>query len=387
MKKWGLFIFLLAISCKKPFMPVLSTSDNNSYLVVEGTINGAADSTVIRISRTKKVDTLKTIIPETNARVNVESDGNNTYSLTETFAGTYVSAPINLDASHKYRVRVKTVGSKEYVSDFVLVKNAPPIDSVGFVAKSEGVLIYVNSHDAANATKYYRWDFNEDWQFHSKYAAGYKVNANRNKIEPRKVSEQIYDCFANDKSSNIIIASTTKLINDVIYHTPITLVPANSEKIETKYSILVKQYALTSEGYDFWDNLQKNTERLGSIFDVLPSQAQSNYHCVSNPSELVIGYLSVGQVSSKRIFISASQLLPTYSPVYPCDCKQDTIFANNPRLSDPNLLDARSPYLTIMGLFIPPANPFGLPTAFTYSTILCVDCTVRGTKIPPAFWK
>jgi hypothetical protein len=164
-------------------------------------------------------------------------------------------------------------------------------------------------------------------------------------------------------------------------------VPANSEKIETKYSILVKQYALTSEGYDFWDNLQKNTERLGSIFDVLPSQAQSNYHCVSNPSELVIGYLSVGQVSSKRIFISASQLLPTYSPVYPCDCKQDTIFANNPRLSDPNLLDARSPYLTIMGLFIPPANPFGLPTAFTYSTILCVDCTVRGAKIPPAFWK
>src|SRR6185312_10746029 len=384
-------IILFAQSRKEAITPALSASDNIMYLVIEGTSIGAADSTIIKLRRTKKIDTLKTIIPELNATIVVESDANTTYPLSATAtAGAYACAPITLDPAHKYRLRIKTADSKEYLSDFVAVKNAPPIDSVGFIAKSTGVQIYANTHDATNATKYYRWDFTEDWQFHSKYVSGYYSNGS--KLLARTPAQQVYNCFGNDNSGNVIIASTTKLTNDIIYQAPLTLIPANSEKIETKYTILVKQYALTSDAYSFWDNLQKNTEKLGSIFDVLPSQTPTNFHCLTNPNELVIGYLSVGNASNKRIFITAGQLLSTYSPLYPCVCKLDTAFDNpDPKIPTQKqtgiLAPASSPYVPVTGLFIPPDNPFGGPNAYTFSTILCVDCTVRGSRIAPPYWK
>jgi hypothetical protein len=382
-----LLFVLLILSCKKPFTPALSNADNGRYLVIEGTIS-ANDSTFIRLARTKKVDTLKTIISETGAIVTIESDASSSYALTEIRSGIYATPPLNLDASHKYRLRVKTSDNKEYLSDYVPLKNSPPIDSVGFVAQGSGVQIYVNTHDPAKATRYYRWDFNEDWQFHSMYRSAYYSNG-IDSIKSRIPSMQVYDCFGSDSSQNIVIASTVKLAQDLIYQAPITLLPANSEKIETKYSILVKQYALTDDAYAFWENLQKNTEKIGSIFDALPSEVQSNFHCVSNPNELVIGYLSAGNVATKRIFISASQLLPGYSPQYPCYCEIDTAFFSptGVQKSVAVLVPSTSPYIPIKALYPVPAGPMGLPYAYTFSTILCTDCTVRGTRSPPSFWK
>jgi len=170
-----LWFFLLILSCKKPFTPTLSNADNSRYLVIEGTISGN-DSTFIRLDRTKKVDTLKTINPETGAVVTIESDANNSYTLTEIRSGIYAAPSLGLDASHKYRLRVKTTDNKIYLSDYVPLKNSPPIDSVGFVSQSSAVQIYVNTHDAANATRNYRWEFNEDWQFHSMYRSAYYSN-------------------------------------------------------------------------------------------------------------------------------------------------------------------------------------------------------------------
>src|SRR5665213_172341 len=226
----SIFIILFALACKKAFTPTLSASDNGSYLVIEGTISGNADSTVIKLSRTKKVDTLKTVIPELNAAVTVESDANSIYPLSATStSGSYACAPITLDPAHKYRLRIKTADGKEYLSDFVAVKNAPPIDSVGFVAQNDGVHIYVNTHDDANATKYYRWEYNEDWQFHSMYNSAYYSNG-IDSLKARLPPQQVYNCFGKDVSGNVVIATTAKLTKDVIYQAPVTLIPANSEK-------------------------------------------------------------------------------------------------------------------------------------------------------------
>lgn len=385
--KWSLAlcIVLMAFGCKKAFYPAEITSDKNSYLVIEGVIDNGSDSTIIKLSRTQKIDTIHTINPEPNALVTVESDANSSFALTETMPGRYAAPPVGLDAAHKYRLHIKTAGHKEYVSAYVAVKNSPPIDSIGFDAQADGVQIYLNSHDATDNTHYYRWTYSETWQFHSKYPSGYD-----NGLAARKVSEQIFNCFANDTSTNVVLASSTKLARDIIYQAPITKIPATAEKIETRYSILVRQYALSSDAYAFWQNLQNNTEKLGSIFDVLPSENQTNYRCLSNPGELVVGYLSVGRTVTRRIFISADQLPTSYSAVYPCFCQLDTVFNNPPHpltRSYNEVVGPNSPYLIVSGLFLPPPDPFGHPTAYTYSIILCVDCTVRGKRDAPAFWK
>jgi hypothetical protein len=391
MKNWGtiLCIALLATGCRKAFTPHAISSANNRYLVIEGIVNSGADSTLIKIGRTQRIDTIHTIQPEANAVVSVESDANGIYKLTEKVLGTYVAVALNLDPAHKYRLRIKTSSNKEYVSDFVAVKNAPPVDSVGFVARPSGVHIYVNSHDDKNATQYYRWEYSETWQFHAKYVSA-NVSNHIDSIRGRHANEKVHDCFGHDTSSNIIIASTTKLAKDIIYQAPVTTVSPTSEKIETKYSVLVKQYALTEDAYAFWQNLQNNTEKLGSIFDVLPTDNQTNFHCLTNPNELVVGYLSVGSPSSKRLFITVDQLLKSYSPAYPCVCVIDTLFfdptGHHGNLPWSELLRANSFYTPLIYLY-PVPDPLGGPYAITYSTVLCADCTVRGFKAPPPFWK
>ncbi len=75
---------------------------------------------------------------------------------------------------------------------------------------------------------------------------------------------------------------------------------------------MVKQYALSLEAYSFYTNLKKNTEQLGSIFDALPSEIEGNIHSDNNPSEPVIGYITVGSTTSQRIFVD-KRLLPDWA--------------------------------------------------------------------------
>jgi hypothetical protein len=384
MIKWLniLLIVLLFVSCKKAFTPPGALSSTSKYLVIEGVINSGNDSTFINLSRTKIFDTVVSIDVERGAQVSVESDANNSYPLMETAPGTYSSAPLNLDNTHKYRLNIKTTDNKNYVSDFVAVKNSPPIDSVGFKAQQDGVHIYVNSHDGANATRYYRWEYSEAWQFHSYYESFWVG------ISPRMAADYRYQCYTNDVSKSILISSTAKLSEDVVYQAPIATLPSTSEKIETKYTILVKQYALTSDAYSFWQNLQSNTNQLGSIFDAQPTQNQSNYHCLSNPAEIVIGYLSVGNVTTKRIFITANQLLPSYGPLNVYGCSLDTAYYfHDPSYLDPAILGPNSGNTTVDGIYASPSPPFGLPNYVTYSKTICDDCTVRGSLNPPPFWQ
>ena len=375
MIKWrtALLIVLLIAACKKPFNPTGALGNTGKYLVIDGVVNAGSDSTFIKLSRTMNFDTARTPPPETKAQVTVESDGNTTYPLTEATPGTYSAAGLNLDITHKYRVRIKTSNNEEYLSDYVVVKNAPPVDSVGFKDQNGGVQIYVNTHDGSNATRYYRWEYNEDWQFHSYYHADGAVDT--------------YHCFAKDVSSAILTATSAKLTADVIYQAPIATIPLTSEKVEVKYSILVRQYALTSDAYSFWDNLQKNNAGLGTIFDPQPSLNQTNYHCITNPAQTVIGYLSVGSYSTKRIFIAASQLSPGYKEINYFGCRLDTEFYYHPKPGEPVLDGSRSGFAAVEHIYTAPLAPFGGPSETTYSTTVCVSCLVRGTQQVPSFWK
>ncbi len=384
MKNWK-SIFLIAFivgACKKPYNPPAITG-NGGYLVVEGVINSGSDSTTIKLSKTVNVASGITANPVLNAVVAVVSDQNAIFPLTETGNGNYVTVGLNLDNSRTYRLSIKTPDNKQYQSDLAPVIVSPPIDSVGYniinTAAETGVQIYANTHDPSNATKYFRWDYSEAWAFHAKYPSYWVSNGT--KIVIRLQAQDITVCYANDVSSTIVLGSSAKLKQDVIYQNPIIFIPSTSEKVGNEYSILLRQYALTADAYNFWINLKKNTEQLGSIFDAQPSQLEGNIHCITNPAEPVIGYVSVCAVASKRLIISNAKL-PGWAPDYPYSCELDT---------------DKTPYSIYNDLvFSSQTNiPVGPPPAagatsspfYTYSSRNCVDCTIRGTKTEPAFFK
>jgi hypothetical protein len=170
-------------------------------------------------------------------------------------------------------------------------------------------------------------------------------------------------------------------------------VASTSIKIAWEYSILVRQYALTGPAYDFWQNLKINTENLGSIFDALPSQLPGNIHSVSNPAEPVMGYISVGSVATKRIFIKNSQLPAwTIPPLFSCPVKSFSYsvpeFIGDPLVNEVDYnfgynVDGYYTWIPIQGT----GHPGGPPTGFTASTPQCTECTFVGTNVEPAFWQ
>jgi hypothetical protein len=378
----------IAAGCKKPYDPP-EIAAPNSYLVVEGVINSGADSTIIQLSRTIALSSTATPPIVTGATVAVQGDQNTSYPLRETVPGTYVAVGLNLDNSHKYRLSINT-GSEQYQSDYVAVINSPPIDSVSFTVASNGVNIFSSTHDPTNTINYYRWDYQETWIFHSNYNSSFYSNGDT--VLARNGSQQIYTCWSNDASSTIILNSSAKLKNAVIEDNPVAFVPASSGKFIQKYSILVRQYALSGDAYNFWVNLKKITEQLGSIFDAEPSQINGNIHSITNPSEPVIGYISVGATSSKRIFI-VDQQVPAWPPnLLPCTL--DTfLYQYTPPGSTQvvNQVDeyinydkgASNPEIPISSV----GHPGSPPEGYTASTPICVDCTLRGTNVQPPFWQ
>ena len=378
-------LLLVLMCCKKPYNPpVISTT--NSYLVVEGIINSGSDSTIIKLSKTVKLSDKTAINPLLGATVTVEGDKNSAYPLVDIYGrGDYSAAGLNLPATQKYRLKIIT-GNKQYVSDFMAVKQTPPIDSVNYVISGNTVNLYVSSHDAANSTHYYRWDFNETWVFHAKYASDFMLDANTSTIVPRPATNQIYRCFGDRVSSNILLFNTSKLSSDVVYEAPLTSIPVTSEKFEEKYSMLVTQYALTPDAFNFYQNLKQNTEDLGSIFDALPSQISGNIHNAADTTEPVIGYVSVCNTQTKRIFISRNIFPDDLVATYPYDCEQDSaLYSDKTGFNDVQNALINPPVTFIPTSSIP--SPGGGIAGFLYSSPQCVDCTLRGTTITPPFWQ
>lgn len=362
-------VFFSATACREKY-ELPETVVNKDYLVVEGFINGGNDSTFINLSRTVTPDDASRIKAETGASVSIEGENGGNFFLHEINPGVYAAAPLGLSPSGKYRLAITTRG-KSYLSDYVEIKKTPAIDSVNWVRESNGVQVYVNTHDTENKTIYYNWQYNETWEFHTYYSNWeYKDY----QMIPRANPTQIYQCWQSYVSSHIIIGSSAKLGEDVIYNYPLVFIPDDSWKLETRYSILVKQQALSQGAYDYLENMKKNSEQLGSIFDPQPSTSSGNIHCISDPREIVLGYLYSSTTVEKRIFITRSEV-PGWKYRFWCQelfVPMDSLmfyFGGEgllPTREEIRSTDQKAGYL---GAEKP-----------------CVDCRVRGTNVKPVFW-
>ena len=385
--------FILALSltvlfsCKKLYNPPAIAS-SNSYLVVEGNIGLAGDSTIIKLSKTVNLNSSVSSAPVTGATVVVADNSGNLLPLMEMGLG-YYKALLTLNNQKKYQLKIATSDNKLYSSDLVSAKNSPAIDSLNYKVQANGVQIYLNAHDATNNSRYYRWSYTETYIIHSKYQS-YFIHKSlpKDTVVFRSIAEQNYQCWITDLSSTIILGSSAKLVSDVIVSQPITFITSDSEKLGDLYSILVQQYALTADQFNYYQQLKKNTEQLGSIFDAQPSEIQGNVHCTTNPAEPVIGFIGAGTTSTKRIFVD-NRNLPAWHASTPYDaCLLDT-FLYKKSIPGTKLIENQVADFIYPDIFLPvqAIQPINSPiVGFSASSPNCVDCTLRGTNIKPSFW-
>ncbi|MDB5266985.1 MAG: hypothetical protein JWP58_25 [Hymenobacter sp.] len=384
MLRWCLALLLPA--CTEPYSPAPISSPPN-YLVVDGFINPLG-MTTIRLSRTYAIASKAAPPAETRATVYIEDDGGARYPLRETVAGTYASASaLVLNTTRKYRLHLNTQGGKEYASDYVPAKITPPIDAVNWRAESTGLDIYVNAHDAANATQYYRWEYAETWEIRSPYSPS--VEYVNGAMRPIAVPFPGV-CWGNAASSAVQIDKTTALSQDVVANYRLRRLPPSSELLYSRYSILVQQYALTKEEYAYWELLRKNTESIGSLFDPQPAQLTGNVRSLSSSADLALGFVGVHSRTEKRIFISRQDLPGTWRLLsgYEGCLPPDTISLYPPVPRPPLPADI------LRGAFgspdYIPVDPYtgasGRVDGYTAKSRGCIDCRTRGTSVKPSYW-
>lgn len=289
-------------ACKKRYIPEIR-ADIRPLLVVEGVLNASPDTTVISLTRLLRLDDTTRISMENNATVTVEGSDNIIRQLTDKGRGYYISGNLNLTIGENYRLRIKTIGGKEYLSDYTTAKRSGPIDSVTWSEDDKGIHIFVNTSDPDKNTRYYRWEYDETWEIRSYYISEFVIvnGATRPRILP---DEDVYTCWRYDFSTNVFIANTTNLEEDIIIDKQLITIPPNSEKLGRRYSFLVKQYALDKRGYEFFEQMKKNTEDVGSLFSPQPVEIKGNINCLTNPDEPVLGFVSASTMEKKRIFLS-----------------------------------------------------------------------------------
>jgi hypothetical protein len=297
--------------------------------------------------------------------------------------GIYVSVPLNLDNSQKYQVSVTTSDGAKYLSDLVTPKISPPIDSVTWidafdpVAGTDIVKIFMNAHDPTNNTRYYRWDYTETYMHQSYYQSfWFRVGTTIAPID--NPTQSTFNCWSTDNSNSILLGTSISLSSDVISQALIASFIRNDPKMDVRYSTLVRQYPLDQEAYTYWLTVQKNSQSLGGLFDLQPSQIRGNIHAVTNPNDVVLGYISASSVQEARIFID-NHNLPGWK--------------SNPDVNCPIKIIETDPLNTLYWNYADTAYDIyyfntGNPPTINIAFKNCLDCRYQGgTNIQPPFWQ
>jgi hypothetical protein len=366
-------------SCRELYEPILKPG-NSGFLVVDGIIINGKDKTIVSLTRTTGLHDSITTVYEQNAIVELQGEDSSAYFLTEESEGQYTTDSLNLNSGKSYRLKIRTADGNLYMSDFVPVLATPPIDSVSWTQEKDpenfrmfNLNIYVSTHDPENNTRHYLWNYEETWKYHSPVKSYVKMVDDSIMLMSIDEQEKMYFCWQSAKSKSILIGNSVKLSQDAISMNPLTSVKGNSLKKSFVYSINVKQYALTQKAYEFYEIMQKNSEQTGTLFDPQPSEINGNIRNASNPSETVIGFVSISSLEEKRIYIDKN-----FSYNYVGSCLLENYNSLDvSRISYP----AYYPVNYIINLSTSKI------TGYVLAAKPCVDCEMLGgSNVKPSFW-
>ena len=362
--KFLFFLALILMGCVTDFTP--EVKGVSGILVVDGTITDG--ESVFRLSRSVGItDDIRSADTITNAEVSVERSDGVFFKASQESKGAYRAINGALDPNLEYRLNISLDG-KHYQSTFLKPLISAGIDSLSYQKKGreEPVTIHVSSHAGPDDPPYYRWTYKENWEVKSALYANARQGANGQIIwHNPNTSENTYYCWVTDSSSVLLLGTADKLAENRLVAHKLFEIPSSDERLSVLYHVEVSQMQIRKEAYDYFKILQDEIERTGSIFSPIMSAGDNgNIFNVSDPDELVIGYVEVATVSRGRMFIEneGDLYLPEVNPLDRC------------------------PVFSVRDGAMAGLAWYSYPDTKTYHR--CVDCRLKpgATKNRPAWW-
>lgn len=304
----SILIFLAGIgfeSCIEPYQPDISRYEN--VMVVDGEINNLPGPYEVRLTTSYAFDE-DSGVNITGAQVKIIDNTGLEVLLEEIRDGIYqtVDSSFTGITGNSYKLYIE-LNNEIYESDFEILKNPVPIDRVYWEYEKrenegvDGVQLYLDTHDPANSTHYYGWEYEETWEFEVP-------------INPI-LKPWLKTCFLHSDNYDFKIGTSIRQTGDRIDRYKLLYINNKTNRLRWRYSILVKQYSLSELTYQFYDKLIELNESQGTLFDPVPYSLTGNVKCITNKDEPVIGNFQVSGVSEKRIFIDNEELPREFQPV------------------------------------------------------------------------
>lgn len=362
-------------SCRDPFEPEVTNVDIG-ILVVEGYIETNGEQSKVFLSRTNPIRSEFTAQPVTDANVFLIAESGEEWVFDEPDTGAYTFTGF-FDTNITYQLGIDLPNGKQYLSDPMKPIISPPMDELNFLRDEAGVEIFVSTKGNDEA-QYFLWDYEEHWIFRPGVISFLKFEGGQ--VVKRGPDERIDLCWNTNLFPKIILQNAARFEDNTIIQRELVRIPNESEKLSQRYSIKVRQRAIDQATYDFWEILRKNSDDIGGIFSPLPSLIGGNIKAISPGTDNAIGYVSMGQSASQRIYINNADVAPwkVFIPEYKfCFVLGDTIPPNEASTAFNNI--DRVPAREVFeGMFF---------LGYQASTKKCTDCTLRGTNVAPDFWE
>lgn len=157
--------------------------------------------------------------------------------------------------------------------------------------------IMVSASGTNTESQYYKWEYTEVYEIRVPYPSWYVWDNG-----PVYRGEPLGPCWKYNRSSDLLIASTTGSAENKLIDFPIRRFTNKDQEVRTKYSIELFQQSLTPEAYRYYESLQRITDRQGSLSDIQPGNIRGNI--IDDKGDYAIGYFTAMDEVSKRAFFT-----------------------------------------------------------------------------------
>jgi len=381
------FIGLLALlicSCTESFEP--ENKGFESVLTVDGKFTDSLTFQKIRISTSFQLETLRPDNIITNAEVTVEDDsGNNFQFAYNPTDSTYTSInQVKAETGNSYRLRILLNDGSSYLSEF---QELPPENTLAIqpelttLNNEVGISIKSNS---SNNGGYFRYDYVETYKIVAPFWApieAYIQGPMSIQVRGRSIDNQI--CYASKKSDEIIIKNTQNQ-NTAEDDFSVRFINQQNPKITTRYSILVNQYSVNFEAFNYYSKLEKiYNASTNNLSTVQPGFIQGNIFN-EDREEKTLGFFEVSSVTSKRAFFNYEDFFPgALPPPYFENCNQLELDSTDFTRDPPGDAIRLTQQIENNTAVLYRANG----VIFTMVPRACGDCTALGSTEVPEFWE
>lgn len=422
--KW-LSLFCLSpifFGCVEEFEPENITEVLEGALVVDARISDQNMQHTILLTRTFPFEASMPI-QESGAQIAIHDDLGNSINFLETAPGTYnTSSAITLQHDRAYTLEITTVDGVRYSSNPEAMPSRVEVSEVHAErrvnsSETEGIAILVDNQDNASQSNYFRYEYEEtykvvapdfnpftwdviDYDFFCEDDDGWEVT-----VAPRGEDANI--CFANEKSNDIILASTANLTSNNLDDFEVRFLGTDNYAISHRYSILVKQYHHDINAASFFTSLNDFSSSESIFSNVQTGQLEGNINVENSDVAIVFGYFELSSYSEKRLFFNYEDFFPNEPlPPYIINCDFTSGPALYPEGFHATVIDGKvvidgtsnSPLIDgilagLLGYVGDNENYLEVDEAgeadgspFLTKALGCVDCRVYGNNTAPEFW-